>query len=115
MAYDADLADKVRAILATKPGFSEKNMFGGLCFLLAGNMCCGIVGDKLMLRVDPDETAALLKEKHVVPMDFTGRPLKGMIYVLPAGWKRFETLAARIEKSIAFIQTLPPKSKKPKR
>jgi hypothetical protein len=114
MAYDEGLAEKVRAVLATKPGFTEKKMFGGLCFLLGGNMTCGIVADKLMLRVNPEETAALLKDKHIVPMDFTGKPAKGMVYVLPAGTKSFKSLAAWVEKSVAFVRTMPGKKKKPK-
>lgn len=111
MAYDEALAEKIRMILAARPGFSEKKMFGGLCFLLAGNMCCGILGNRLIVRADPKEIPTLLKQKHTAPMDFTGRPLQGMIYVLPAGLKSFAALAQWVEQSAAFAQALPRKMK----
>jgi TfoX/Sxy family transcriptional regulator of competence genes len=112
MAYDARLAEQVRNLLATRPGTSEKAMFGGLCFLLHGNMCCGIIQDKLMLRIDPKTYEDMLNEKHTAPMDFTGRIPRNMIYLLPEGWKNPRQMAKWIDRSLAFIQTIPPKKKK---
>jgi TfoX/Sxy family transcriptional regulator of competence genes len=114
MAYDEKLAEQVRAILATKPGFSEKKMFGGMCFLLAGNMCCGIIGEKLMIRSNLEDYEALLKQKHVEPMTYTGRTLRGMVWIQPEGLKRFDAVAAWVEKSVRFVRALPRKKAKPK-
>ena len=91
MAYDEGLAQRVREALADKPGFSEKRMFGGLAFLLRGRMCVGIVGDELMVRVGPEAYAQLVREPHARTMDFTGRPMKGFVYV---GCDGFESDAA---------------------
>src|SRR5712672_1379605 len=74
MAYDQNLAERVRAILASEPSLSERKMFGGIAFMIEGHMCCGIVGHDLMLRLGPDGCDAALKRPHVRPMDFTGRP-----------------------------------------
>ena len=85
MAYDEHLANRVRQLFAARRGLVERKMFGGLAFLLHGRMCCGIVGHELMVRVPLDDYQALLRRRHVRPMDFTGKPLKGFVYVAPAG------------------------------
>ena len=85
MAYDERLAERIREILSRKRDMREQKMFGGLCFLLRGNMCCGIVGDELIARVGPDAYDAALARPHARPMDFTGRPLRGMVYVAAPG------------------------------
>lgn len=85
MAYDEILAGRVRSALEGVSGVTERRMFGGLAFLLNGRMCCGIVGDDLMVRVPMAEHEAALKRPHVRPMDFTGRPMKGFVYVAAAG------------------------------
>ena len=85
MAYDEGLAERVRNILDEQHDLTEKQMFGGLCFLLGGKMCCGIVKDELMVRVGADQYAEALKQAYARPMDFTGRPLKGFVFVSPAG------------------------------
>ncbi len=85
MAYDEGLAERLRNILDDHRGVSEKKMFGGLCFLLDGKMCCGIVKDELMVRVAPEQHAEALKEPHARPMDFTGRPMKGFVFVGQGG------------------------------
>ncbi len=87
MAYDEALADRIRKALGRKKGITEKKMFGGLAFLLGGKMFCGINGDDLMVRVGPDAHAAALKRAHTRPMDFTGKPLKGYVFVGPGGQK----------------------------
>ncbi len=81
MAYDENLADRIRKALKGKGEIAEKKMFGGLCLLLRGKMCCGVIKDVLVARVDPDDAPALLKQPGVRPMDFTGRPMKGFLYV----------------------------------
>jgi TfoX/Sxy family transcriptional regulator of competence genes len=110
MAYDESLADRVRAALAGTPGLREKRMFGGLCFLVRGNMACGIVRDTLMVRVGPDGYAAALAEPHAREMDFTGRPLRGMVYVDAAGVRTDADLAAWVGRGTAFAGALPPKT-----
>ncbi|MGE0100807.1 MAG: TfoX/Sxy family protein [Blastocatellales bacterium] len=109
MAYDEKLADRIRHILIDTDGISEKKMFGGLAFLLNGHMCVGIVGDKLMVRTGPDAYQAALGRPHVSPMDFTGRPMKGMIYVSPEGIDNRRKLAAWIGAGLDFASSLPPK------
>jgi TfoX/Sxy family transcriptional regulator of competence genes len=88
VAYDEKLADRVRDIFAGDPALSERKMFGGLAFMLDGNMCCGIVDDRLMLRLGADLAEQALERTHVHRMDFTGRPMTGMVYVAPEGARR---------------------------
>ena len=85
MSYDESLASRVREILSSVAGFSEKKMFGGLCFLIHGNMCCGVLQAELVLRLDPKRAQALLSGPHTRPMDFTGRPTKGFVFVEAGG------------------------------
>jgi TfoX/Sxy family transcriptional regulator of competence genes len=108
VAYDEKLADRVRDILAGDPALSERKMFGGLAFMLDGNMCCGIVDDRLMLRLGADLAEQALERTHVHPMDFTGRPMTGMVYVAPEG-ARGEALRCWVEQAADFARTLPPK------
>lgn len=110
MAYDEKLAEKVRRILKGKRGISEKKMFGGLCFLHHGNMLCGVDNkSRLMVRVGADNYPKALKTKHAREMDFTGRPLKGMIYVDPEGTRNKAGLTKWIEMGLNFTRTLPRK------
>lgn len=109
MAYDEKLAARVRRRLADVPGFSEKRMFGGLCFLLDGHMCCGINGRDLMLRVRPEGYEAALARPGARPMDFTGRPLRGMVYVSADALRSARTLTRWLDESVAFVRSLPPK------
>lgn len=114
MAYDERLAERVRRILAADPGFGERKMFGGLAFMLDGNMCCGIVDDRLMLRLGADATQQALEKPHVQPMDFTGRPMAGMVYVGAEG-VRGKALRAWVEQAVGFVRALPPKPDTSKR
>jgi TfoX/Sxy family transcriptional regulator of competence genes len=98
----------VRDILAGDPALSERKMFGGLAFMLDGNMCCGVVGDRLMLRLGADVGEQALKRPHVQRMDFTGRPMTGMVYVAPEGL-RGRALRTSVEQAAGFARTLPPK------
>ena len=91
MAYDEKLAQRIRRCLHGKRGVTERKMFGGLAFPLDGRMCCGIVGPNLVVRVCQHEMRAVMQRPHVRPMDFTGRPLRGFVYVSPPG---FRTAAA---------------------
>ena len=108
MAYDVDLADRVRAVLLGDPGLSERKLFGGLAFMLDGHMCCGIVGDELMLRIGADAAADALEREHVRPMDFTGRAMTGMVFVAPDAL-RGQTLRRWVDQAVTFARTLPPR------
>ena len=109
MAYNEKLAIRIRDVIADQKGLSEKKMFGGLAFLVNGHMCCGIVGEELMVRVGPDSYDGALKEPYVRPMDFTGRPMKGMIYVSRDGIRTKAQLARWVGKGVAYTESLPPK------
>jgi hypothetical protein len=85
VAYDEDLADRVRAVLPPGEAMTERQMFGGLAFMLGGHMFCGVVMDTLMVRLGPEGAVRALSQPHVRPMDFTGRPMKGMVFVDPEG------------------------------
>ena len=85
MAYDEKLADRIRQALGPDDDIEERKMFGGLAFLRAGRMFVGIADDDLMVRVGPDRYEESLGKPHVRPMDFTGRPMTGYVYVAPAG------------------------------
>jgi TfoX/Sxy family transcriptional regulator of competence genes len=85
MAYDAKLANRIRQVFGARGDIAERKMFGGLAFLCSGRTCCGIVGSDLIVRVSDDEYDAIVHKPHVRPMDFTGRPLRGFVYVSPPG------------------------------
>jgi TfoX/Sxy family transcriptional regulator of competence genes len=110
VAYDEELADRVRVVLVDEPGLTERKMFGGLAFLVNGNMACGIVKDELMLRLGAEGAEAVLAEPHVRQMDFTGRPMTGMVYVEREG---LGDAAVRrwVEQAAGFARSLPPKAK----
>lgn len=128
MSYDEGLLERLREILHVVPssgGFgyaaippkggttnrivTEKKMFGGLCILVNGNMCCGIIEEMLMARVGPDRYFQCLELPHAREMDFTGKPLKGMIYVDPEGIAEDEDLQEWVRRCMNFMNTLPPK------
>ena len=109
MAYDEGVAQRLREALSDEDGVVEKKMFGGIAFMHRGNMCCGVVGDELMLRVGADAYDAAIGEPHARPMDFTGRPMRGMLYVGTDGFESDEALAAWLLRATAFTKTLPPK------
>ena len=110
MAYNENLADRIREVLAHRNGLTERKMFGGLSFMLGGNMCCGIVKDDLVVRVDPDSYERALTRPHARPMDFTGRPLKGMVYVGPEGYRTDQELQYWLGQALSFALSLPPKT-----
>ena len=109
MAYDEDLANRIREALASRDDVTERKMFGGLAFMAGGHMCCGVTGSALMLRLGPEGSEAALDEPHTRPMDFTGRPLTGFVYVEPDGTSSDADLKRWVERAEAFVATLPPK------
>lgn len=111
MAFDEALADRVREVLAARSELSERKMFGGIAFMLDGNMAVGIVGDDLMVRLDPADAEQALAEPHTRPMDFTGKPMKNMVYVDAEGTASDESLASWVEAGADFASSLPPKSR----
>src|SRR5258705_5490463 len=94
MAYDERLAQRIRQAFGARRDIAERKMFGGLTFLCGGRMCCGIVGADLMVRVAEDQFDEVVRRRHVRPMDFTGRPLRGFVYVSPPGFRTAAALRA---------------------
>ena len=109
MAYNEDLADRVRGTFAGRKGVAERKMFGGLTFMVSGHMCCGVTGDLLMVRVGADGFDDALAQPHARPMDFTGRPMAGFVYVEPQGTQSADHLGKWIRRAEAFVDSLPPK------
>jgi TfoX/Sxy family transcriptional regulator of competence genes len=108
MAYDLKLAERIRSEWDGLPCV-EKKMFGGLGFLLNGNMACGVNKDNLIVRVDPEKHATLLKKPHAKPFDLTGRPMKGWLVVGADGVKTEKQLSTWVKEGVEFALTLPPK------
>lgn len=109
MAYSEALAQRVRALLPAQGEVREQKMFGGLTFMLRGNMCCGILGDELMVRVGPEQFGSALAQPHARMIDFTGRPMKGIVMVAPEGVAADVGLAGWVGKGVAFAASLPAK------
>ena len=109
MAYDDGVAQRIRECLDGQEGIVEKKMFGGIAFMLEGNMCCGVIKDALMVRVGKDDYQAALSLPHAREMDFTGKPLTGFVYVAAAGIEDDEDLEVWVGRGVAFAKTLPPK------
>jgi hypothetical protein len=107
MAFDEGLAERLRALFGNLPGTSERRMFGGVCFMVSGKMCCGIVGHDLMVRVGPEGHDDALRRPHTRPMDFTGRPMRGFVYVAPAGLRTVRDLSAWVDPAVRFASTVP--------
>jgi TfoX/Sxy family transcriptional regulator of competence genes len=112
MAYSEDLASRVRSLLAAQAELREQKMFGGLTFMVGGHMCCGVVGDELMVRVGPAQYGAALDQPHARMIDFTGRPMAGMVMVAAAGLVVDADLVAWVARGLAFVSTLSPKERR---
>lgn len=109
MAYDEGLAQRVREMLEERPGYVEKVMFGGIGFMLHGNMACGVIGSDLIVRVGPERYEGALAEPHTKLFDMTGRPMRGWVVVVPDGYEADEDLQTWVEKGVEHALSLPPK------
>ncbi len=112
MAYDEKLVERIRGMVFGMPGLSERKMFGGVCFAVNGYMACGVQKKVLVVRVGPENDERALSRKHTRPMDFTGKPMRGYVYVSEPGYKRKADLERWISQGIEFVETLPPKKPK---
>ena len=110
MAYDADLANRIRELIAADAGLTEVKMFGGLAFLLSGNMAVAVSSQGgLLLRVDPRQTEALLAKPHAAPFVMRGRAMDGWLRVAPEGVTTKTQLRRWVDRGVRYARTLPPK------
>jgi len=109
MPFDEALAERIRSLLRGTCSAEERRMFGGLAFMVNGHMCCGIVGKDLVVRTGPDGFEQALRQPHARPMDFTGRPTKGFVFVSPAGYRSDRDLESWIRRGFDFVMGQPPK------
>ncbi|MCF6257014.1 MAG: TfoX/Sxy family protein [Gammaproteobacteria bacterium] len=112
MSYDEGLAERLRNYFESRNDVEEKEMFGGLCFMVSNHMCCGIVKDILMLRVGPDNYESCLTKNHASEMNFTGKAMKGMVYIAPEGFDSDMELAEWVGICTEFVESLLPKKPK---
>ena len=109
MRYDEKLAERVRAVFLSEPGYTEQKMLGGICFMVGRNLAVGVTGSDLMVRPGPDNFESALALPHARPMDFTGRPMKGFVFVGPEGIASGAALAEWVERGASFARSLPAK------
>jgi TfoX/Sxy family transcriptional regulator of competence genes len=110
MAYDEDLANRIRELIAMEAGLTEKQMFGGLAFLIGGNMSVGVSGQGgLMVRIDPAETDALVEKPHARPFEMRGRAMQGWLRVDADGVRTKRELEPWVRRGVAYARSLPPK------
>ena len=109
MAFDESLAARIRLVLSKRKGLEEKKMFGGIAFMINGNVCCGVLKDDLLLRLAPEETEQAVSEPHVRPFAMGGRTMKGWIMIAPDGVKTDEKLSAWVRRGAGFASSLPKK------
>jgi hypothetical protein len=110
VAYDAELADRLRAVLAGEPALAEVRMFGALCFTVAGHLAVGVTGEELLVRMGPDGRADALSEPGVREFDMTGRPMRNWVVVGPQRIAADDELAAWADRGVAFARSLPAKA-----
>ncbi len=110
MAYDTTLAARVQEALGEIPGLVEKKMFGGIGYMVLGNMACGVHGNNLIVRVGLARYEEALAEPHTSPFDLTGRAMKGWVYVDPAGCQTTDDLQSWVQQGVDFALSLPPKA-----
>lgn len=108
MAYDEGLVERIRQIMREVPAVAEKKMFGGLSFMVSGNYACG-VADTLVVRVGKENHEAAMAHPHTRIMDFTGRPMKGWVYVDAEGYEEDADLAYWVQQGVDHARSLPPK------
>ncbi len=110
MAYDEDLANRIRELVADQPGLTEQKMFGGLAFLIGGNMSVSASGQGgLLLRIDPEQTEELVSKPHAHPFVTRGRAMDGWLRVEPDGIKTKRQLERWVQRSVSYARSLPPK------
>jgi TfoX/Sxy family transcriptional regulator of competence genes len=109
MAYDEDLAERVREVLAARADVSERKMFGGIAFMVAGNMACGVLGEDLIVRLGDEEGEKALAEDGVRPFDFTGKPMKGIVFVSAERVSGDAGLSEWVDAGADYAASLPPK------
>jgi len=109
VAYSEELAERIRNHVFQHPDVTERKMFGGVAWMVSGNMAVGAMGDRLMVRLTHEDAEAALAEPHVGPMDFTGRPMRGFVTVEPEGLEGEEDLAGWVNAGADFAASLPPK------
>ena len=110
MPFDEQLAQRIRQVVARRKGFTEKKMFGGVCFFLNGHVTCGVWKDSLILRIGPAKYEDVLQASCVSEFDVTGRPMRGWVKVSPQGISDKESLRDWIEQAVKFVRTLPAKA-----
>ena len=109
MAYDEGAAQRLRAALGPLPGLAEKKMFGGISYLLRGNLACGVIGEELIVRVGPAQHAAALAQPGARVFDFSGKPMAGWVTVAPTGYASEEDLARWAKLGVEYASSLPTK------
>ena len=109
MAFDDTLAQRVRKHFDSRRDFVEKHMFGGVCFMIRGRMCCGIIDSSLMVRLDPDDADRVADQPHVRPMDFTGKSMRGYLFVDAEGVATPKALKQWVDRCVAHVETMPVK------
>ena len=112
MACDEGLVERIRLELKDDFNITEKRMFGGVCFLINGNMLCGVAKDTLMARLGPAAHEAALARRHVRPMDFTGEPMRGYVFIDSEGLAEDRDLRQWLDACLAYVSALPPKAPK---
>ena len=111
MAYDERLAERIRRVLGDRHDVTEKAMFGGRCFMVGGHMCVGVGKGPLLVRVGPEAHDELVRQPHARPMDFTGRPMKGFLYIAAAGLEKDADLKRWVGHGLRCVATLPAKAR----
>lgn len=109
MAYDPVLAQRIRESLSEGTGIMEMKQFGGIGFMVNGNMACGVIGNELIVRVGPEGYESALELPHARPFDFAGKPSRGWVYVASPGFESDGDLRAWVQRGISFASTLPAK------
>jgi TfoX/Sxy family transcriptional regulator of competence genes len=109
MPYNKELAERLRALLAAWPDLTEKEMFGGIGFMLRGNLACGVHKDRLIVRVGPKQHEKAMQNPYARVFDITGRPMQGWVMVVEDGWKADDDLEDWVQQGVEFALSLSPK------
>jgi TfoX/Sxy family transcriptional regulator of competence genes len=113
MAYDREVAERIRTLLSGRSDVAEQKLFGGLCFMVRGHMCCAVSGrGGLLVRLGPDAPAFVFNEPHAAPMEMRGRIMADYVRVAPEGYRSASDLKKWVARAIDFVATLPKKAKK---